>query len=232
MTPTTLLGLMPRADTGELAPDHEALFTQTGLRLLTADDVTELLRDTLLAAPTDLTAASVELDRYVRLCQELAPRAFLSEFATVPRPVGGLAAELRRLSDAARYDRMLDQVTAVVEDAVGMSAGELDPAQGFFDLGMDSVMSLRVRDLLEESLGLELSSTLTFEHATATQLTEHLLAELAADGPEPPSPPADRPPAAVAAVTADADDVLRELEAAMAAAESHLDRVHDHGEAP
>ena len=65
---------------------------------------------------------------------------------------------------------MLDIVGA----ALGLGAGELNPDTGLSDLGMDSVMALRIRSRLEADLGLELPSTLAFEYPTAGQLADYL----------------------------------------------------------
>jgi acyl carrier protein len=218
--PVGVLGLMPRADSGELSAEHLALFEQSGLRLLSRDEVGAVLGKVLLAAPGRHSAAAVDLDRYVRLCQELAPRTFLSAFAAAPKAprqdwVTGLPA-------AARLDRLVGHTAETVASVLGLRTGELDPEAGFFDIGMDSVMALGVRSRLEEDLGVELPSTLTFEYPTAVQLAAYL-AELLDDGitsggpGDAPDDPASPP------VPATDDDLLLALERQMAAAEDQLD---------
>ncbi len=173
--PMSLLSLMPRADTGELAVDHQALFEQSGLRLLSAAEAEETLRLSLLGEPAERSVALVDLRRYVRLCQDLAPRAFLSNLAYVGRPAAGeFRARLLALPRSRIEDTLLSHVSGVVAEALGMALAELDPGRGFFDLGLDSVMALSVRSRLEDDLGLELSSTLTFEYTTSLQLADYL----------------------------------------------------------
>jgi acyl carrier protein len=83
----------------------------------------------------------------------------------------------------------------------------LDRQQGFFQLGMDSVMSVRVRNQLEISLARELPSTLAFDHPSVDALAAHLARELGVTAP-----------VAGPAATASLDDLsAAELEALLAA---------------
>ncbi|MFI0480115.1 type I polyketide synthase [Actinomadura sp. 9N215] len=233
--PVGVAGLMPRADTGELGAEHLPLFEQSGLRPLTSAETAGVLDRLLLAEPAYRTVASVDLPRYVRVCQELAPRAFLDRFAGVRRvperawasgiPAGALA------------ERLLEHTAGTVTAVLGLDGGDLDPEAGFFDLGMDSVMALGVRTRLEDDLGLDLPSTLTFEYPTTARLAEFLAGLLGADGSAgPPGGPPARPPSgpgradppplpghdgAGAGEPTD-DELLRELERAMTAAERQL----------
>lgn len=58
-----------------------------------------------------------------------------------------------------------------------------DSAQGFFDLGMDSLMALQLSNRLIAGLGIELPATLIFEYPSVSALTTHLLNELLASEP-------------------------------------------------
>ena len=58
------------------------------------------------------------------------------------------------------------------------------PLQGsagdFFELGMDSLMSLDLRNRLQASLGRTLPSTVTFEHSSIPDLADHLIVDVLA----------------------------------------------------
>jgi acyl carrier protein len=57
-----------------------------------------------------------------------------------------------------------------------------DNKSSFFELGMDSLMSLDLRNRLQTGLDCTLPSTVTFEYPSVTELTEHLISNvLAAD---------------------------------------------------
>jgi acyl carrier protein len=119
----------------------------------------------------------VDLNHYVRLCQELAPRKFLAELERLADPEEQKAeptSVLTGLPPEARQERLTDEVLDAVSGALGLDGTDLDTDAGFFELGMDSVMALTVRRRLEDVLGLELPSTLAFEYPTAAKLAEYL----------------------------------------------------------
>ena len=67
---------------------------------------------------------------------------------------------------------------------LGFPAGtRIDPNQALRDLGLDSLLSVSLRNELAAGFGLDLPATLIFDHPTLAALTAHLLAVL--EGPEP-----------------------------------------------
>ena len=62
------------------------------------------------------------------------------------------------------------------------------PRRGFFDMGMDSLMAVELKGLLEARLGQSLPSTLAFDHPTIERLAGYLLREVL--GLEPADTPA------------------------------------------
>jgi acyl carrier protein len=53
-----------------------------------------------------------------------------------------------------------------------------DPRKGLFDMGMDSLMSLELKNSLENSLGLSLPAVLTFNYSNIEDLTDHLAEQM------------------------------------------------------
>ncbi|CAL9285074.1 ACP S-malonyltransferase [Streptomyces sp. SudanB52_2052] len=87
-----------------------------------------------------------------------------------------------------------------------------DRQRGFFELGMDSVMAVRLGNLLEESLGLVLYAGVVFDYPCIDDLAGHLLEQLDLDEPGPAAPtptptpgdaPADAPAPRIVHYTAD-----------------------------
>jgi phthiocerol/phenolphthiocerol synthesis type-I polyketide synthase B len=63
-----------------------------------------------------------------------------------------------------------------------LGAGDqIDPAQPFFDLGLDSLTALEFRHRLEQALDVRLPSTFAFQFPTLADLVEHLAAVLWSD---------------------------------------------------
>ncbi|AMW13429.1 polyketide synthase [Streptomyces qaidamensis] len=87
---------------------------------------------------------------------------------------------------------VLEQVAAVLELT---DVGRVDPHAAFRDLGLDSLMTVELRDALAAATGLTLPSGLLFDHPTPAALISHLTTVLAGADPaaHPEARPAGRP---------------------------------------
>ncbi|MFI0965123.1 beta-ketoacyl synthase N-terminal-like domain-containing protein [Streptomyces sp. NPDC021080] len=233
-----LRALAARRRAGGLPVTHLELMPVEGSRLL--DERTTLLLKSSGVAPLrerDLVAALGLLAQghTVHTCvADVDWELFGSALADAPhrelfRSVLGAAkqnggtefvAGLRGLDPVQRRDRMLDWVCAQVAAVLGLPEDELRADQGFFELGMDSVMSLTLRLRLSRELETELSSTVAFEHPTALALGTHLLEQLGhpATGAEGADAGPDAPDEAAGGSgddldELDDDELLRQLEA-------------------
>ncbi|WBB80647.1 SDR family NAD(P)-dependent oxidoreductase [Micromonospora sp. WMMD882] len=120
---------------------------------------------------------------------------------------------VRRIAEAPparRRDRLADAIGSLVAETLGVEDGRaVDPGQGFFALGMTSLMAVELQNRLQRALGdtYRLPPTLVFQHPSVAALTDHLAGEVfRLDTPREPAP---RPPA----LTADALAALSEEEA-------------------
>jgi NAD(P)-dependent dehydrogenase (short-subunit alcohol dehydrogenase family)/acyl carrier protein len=64
------------------------------------------------------------------------------------------------------------------------------PGQGFFQIGMDSLTAVELKNRLQQSLGLTLPATTAFDYPTPATLARRLLGELFSDGSAPVAPEA------------------------------------------
>lgn len=97
-----------------------------------------------------------------------------------------LRSKLKADLAAARLERLREHVMAEVRKVLGFQPGHVfGPDDGFADLGMDSIMAIRLRDRLQVSLECELPSTLLFRHANVGELVEHLF-DVVSDCEAPP----------------------------------------------
>ncbi|MFJ4966514.1 SDR family NAD(P)-dependent oxidoreductase [Streptomyces sp. NPDC088729] len=111
-------------------------------------------------------------------------------------------------SDSTRGERVADIVRAKIADVLVMSPDEVEGGLAFADYGLDSILAVRLVHVLNETLGLDLTTGIVFDHSSADRLAAHLLAEYghidapalapaSSPAPVPPSVPA-RTPAATA----------------------------------
>jgi acyl carrier protein len=81
-----------------------------------------------------------------------------------------------------------------------LDPSRLDRSKALGEMGVDSLMSLELRNRLEIDLGIELTVTLLFTYPTVTALAGHLLSDLLqVPSAEPPDPPPAEPAASAVA---------------------------------
>ena len=127
------------------------------------------VRTAIVAADWPLLAAAFRTRGSLRIVDDLLPAQAdvlpESEFRKALR-----AADPRR-----RHDMLLDQVGALAATVMGMPATEtLDPSTGFFQLGMDSLMSVTLQRALSGALGEYLPASVVFDYPTVYGLTDYL----------------------------------------------------------
>src|SRR5439155_6635179 len=82
---------------------------------------------------------------------------------------------LRECPPERRRELLADHIGALASDVMGRSPTEtLDPAAGFFQLGMDSLMSVTLQRGLGASLGITLPAAVIYEYPTLSRLTDAL----------------------------------------------------------
>ena len=101
-----------------------------------------------------------------------------------------LPAERVITPDPLAIEDLLDVTLDAVAEVLGES-GDISPDQGFFELGMDSVMAVNLKDRLESTLAITLPATLTFEFPTPRTLARHLGQFMVAQSPPVPLPVVD-----------------------------------------
>jgi acyl transferase domain-containing protein len=158
------------------------------------------LRALEIAMATDRTAQTVADIDWNILGPALEARgraaliADLIEPRTLPAKVEDVdtkawLAGLADLSQPKRTLRLLDFVAGEARKVFAMTPTDpLDETRGLFQLGMDSLMSVKLRRRLEAGTGLKLSGTLTLTYPTITALAEYLDGRLFPSSTLPSSP--------------------------------------------
>jgi acyl carrier protein len=80
------------------------------------------------------------------------------------------------VDEATRRELLLGCVTEHTARLLGVGADDIDVAEGFFQMGMDSMMAVDLRQAIEKDLGTTLPGTVLFEQPTAMDLVDYLLA--------------------------------------------------------
>ena len=131
------------------------------------------VRSTIVAADWGRLAAAYRTRAALRIVDELLPIETEGEGSST------LATEFRKAlgecEPARRRGLLADHVTAQVVAATGLESPELlDSSVGFFQSGMDSLMSVTLQRALSESLGQVLPTSVVFDYPTVEALTDYL----------------------------------------------------------
>ncbi|MFF8098148.1 type I polyketide synthase, partial [Streptomyces sp. NPDC016675] len=184
-TGTGMTGHLADAAREDATGSGTALSDQDGLTLL--DAALTAGRAHLVAARLDLAALRARADSgpVPALLRTLVPppvrRAAEGERPDAP----SLSARLAPLDVSERRQVVLDLVRGHAAAVLGHASAEaIDPETGFVDLGFSSLSAIEIRNQLSAATGLRLTTTLVFDHPTASRLADHLLDQLVVESAE------------------------------------------------
>ncbi len=143
------------------------------------------VRSCVVDADWPLLAAAYRTRGSVRIIDDVLA---LDETAGTAAPESELRKSLRECPPEQRLQMLADHIATLAAAVIGMPSGAaLDPDAGFFQLGMDSLMSVTLQRGLSANLGLALPAALIYEYPTISALTGALAERLgyppAADTP-------------------------------------------------
>lgn len=135
-------------------------------------------RSTVVAADWPRLAAAYRTRAALRIVDDLLPvESTDDERADTPAsvPETEFRRELRACPADERGYLLSTHIRALVASSMGLSSAQLvDPSAGFFQCGMDSLMSVTLKRELGESLGESLPASVIFDYPTVDGLTEYL----------------------------------------------------------
>jgi phthiocerol/phenolphthiocerol synthesis type-I polyketide synthase B len=131
------------------------------------------VRSTIVAADWSRLAAAYRTRAAMHIVDDLLPADSDGDVGSISSTA--FRAALREAEPTQRRDLLLDHVSAQVAAAMGLVSRQLlDPSAGFFQSGMDSLMSVTLQRALSESLGEPLPASVVFDYPTVDELTGYL----------------------------------------------------------
>jgi acyl transferase domain-containing protein len=112
-----------------------------------------------------------------------------------------------------RNEVMKDHLCGEIARVLRSSPARINHSQPFKTMGLDSLMTLELRNRLERTLGIKLSPTMFFNHPTVVALAPRLLEKMSFELEEPKRPPAAEIPVPAAGANLDflSRDALEDL---------------------
>ena len=189
-----------------------------GIGTITPERGLAALADLLDSDRAQVGVLPMDWSRYLTKVFRGHPPRFLADLAPggppAPPPGADDTGLLDRLAGAPPGDRrrlLADYVRAQIAGVMGMDSGtQIEMRQRLFDIGIDSLMAVELRNSLHASLAMPLPSTLIFDYPTLESLVNFLESGLRVDSAPPVEAAATRSSADVA--DASADDLASMLE--------------------
>jgi len=182
---TVNFGLL--ASGGMVPEEYHRLLEQVGLKPLPLAEAFDVLGQ-LLSQPdvVQVTVADVDWERFKAVYEARKRRPLLQRITARPGEARARSTSdglLAMLAQAPHQDRremmanyLADQVAAVL--GLDRAHAEDDLRQGFFEMGMDSLLAVNLKNRLETDMRQSLSSALVFDYPTIEKLSGHLLDEV------------------------------------------------------
>jgi phthiocerol/phenolphthiocerol synthesis type-I polyketide synthase B len=131
------------------------------------------VRSTIVAADWARLATAYRTRAALRIVDEMLPTD--TEADSSSTLTTEFREALRDYEPTRRRAVLVDHVTAQVVAAMGLASPQLlDPSAGFFQSGMDSLMSVTLQRALSESLGEALPASVVFDYPTVEALADYL----------------------------------------------------------
>ena len=164
-----------------------------GIESFTVAEGTAILSKLLRRPRAEIGVLRFSLRRWLESHPQAAGMRFLTELeseqAKPPRVKRGIFQEaLTTAEPGERLTQLQDHVIEQLGRVLQLEPSRVDRRAPFTSLGVDSLMSLELRNRLESSLGLQLSAALLFTHPTPTALAAHLMTTLYPVSPPQPTP--------------------------------------------
>ena len=216
----------PWAEVGMTPAAEQGALERIGMHALPTRDALAILDHVLGSDASQIMAARIDWSAFAPALEARAPRPLLADVriqvASTPPAEPELPRRLTEASPDTRLALALDWLLGEVARVLGRdTTAAIDVEQGFFEMGLDSLMALELKRRLERATGLTLPRTIAFEFPNVDALARYLCTAVGptpstalppAPTPEPPAPTPEPPALPEREVEALLLDELRSME--------------------
>ncbi|MBW4594598.1 MAG: SDR family NAD(P)-dependent oxidoreductase [Brasilonema angustatum HA4187-MV1] len=152
---------------------------QTGIGTIPPQTVGQILERLLADNGVQVAVIPINWSQYptsysnLSFCSELQSVSLLQQSPTVE-----LLQQLKKFPPEKRKIKLMEHIRTLVAQVLGLKTVELiDDNKGFFEMGMDSLTSVELKNRIQSSLELQLPSTLAFDYPNVKSLVDYLMLE-------------------------------------------------------
>jgi acyl transferase domain-containing protein/NADPH:quinone reductase-like Zn-dependent oxidoreductase/NAD(P)-dependent dehydrogenase (short-subunit alcohol dehydrogenase family)/SAM-dependent methyltransferase/acyl carrier protein len=165
--------------------------SHVGVATITPAEGLAALETLILSETAQATVVRTDWNQFLASPRPASEQAAFAHLST--RPAGAATeqrtpvdqpVDLNALSGGARRQAAVDLVRSALLAVVGLDTdAKLDPYRALRDLGLDSLMSVELRNRLQAALGRPLPATLIFDFPTISALVDHICEETVVEAP-------------------------------------------------
>ncbi|MBD2776533.1 type I polyketide synthase [Iningainema tapete] len=176
--PATVINWGPWSEIGA-AVDRNVLdrLAAKGFNAMAPDLALNTLEKILFNQIVRAGAIAIDWQRFPYINQSFYQQ-FLPQVETKPQTSSDILAQWQTTPVKRRRDLLIRHISLLLSTVLGLSTDEVSPQQGFFDLGMDSLTSTELRNLLQTDFNCSLPTTITFRFPTVETLADYLQREV------------------------------------------------------
>jgi acyl carrier protein len=171
----------PWAEGGMTSAEADTLLRRIGVRALKPRIAIKALAQMLASRTSNTAVADIDWSLFRGSYEAHGRQPFLDHISqgrlakADTAPAGTFVELLRAASPADRKRRLLGFILAEVAQVLDLGPQLPDTEQGFFEMGMDSLLTLEFKARLETAFAASLPATLIFDHPTIDALAAFLI---------------------------------------------------------
>ena len=160
---------------------HQARLAAQGIESIPLEQGLQILGNLLGKDTAQVGVLPVNWSKFCQQIPQGVVLPFLESFIAIDKkPLLQRTKFLQQLEIAPVNERqtlLIAHIQTELVKLLGIDSSELEPQQGFLDLGMDSLMAVELKNRLESTLSCSLPATLVFDYPTIEALVDYLLKE-------------------------------------------------------
>ncbi|NEP27766.1 beta-ketoacyl reductase [Moorena sp. SIO3I6] len=188
-TPSYSINWGPWSGGGMATGEAMNWLNQTGVKPLESEKAIAALNKVLVSNSPQTVVADINWRLFKELYELGGKRSFLEEISVYSEARDGerteeedkgeqnsLRQRLEAVTETQRRELLRQILQEEVAQVLGLSiTNRPNPEVGFFEMGMDSLMTVELQKRLSKLLGVNLSSTLTFDLSNIEQLEKYII---------------------------------------------------------
>ncbi|BAZ50018.1 beta-ketoacyl synthase [Nostoc sp. NIES-4103] len=159
---------------------EQARWAEQGISTIPLEPGLQILEDILNQDVAQVGVLPIDWSKFLGQLPQNLEFPFLEVFAAQVEPAK--SEFLQQLEKAAAKEKrslLLTHIRSLIAKVLNLKSPEqIDPYQGFTDLGMDSLMAVEFKNRLQTSLERSIPASLVFDYPTVTALVDYLAGEM------------------------------------------------------